>query len=313
MQKIRYEVDPHNRLTRLGPGKFRQVIDGEFKLDDNNSLSYHVKKSDNIDIPQQIKFFGDWSLDKGHNLILTLDKWNNQVEGNKLVLKSELLSAAGNELVFSVETRDTASSRSDLVIRGRGRTSVRVYILKFGGAWQADKYNRLSFNVTKEQGNVPGSSDQLTLQGKWEINKQNELVYTARRRAIKRGESVKNTITFMGHWDITSKDRLSYILNKDLGSRFDFKVSYEKATSDSLRFGARAGYAGKMVNTALFGKWRFDKNTGLFFEMKYAGKNGIKVEAQLSRLFLKGQGEAFIKALVSEKEYAIMAGAGWRW
>ena len=74
MQKIRYEVDPHNRLTRLGPGKFRQVIDGEFKLDDNNSLAYHVKKSDNIDIPQQIKFSGDWSLDTGHNLILTLDK-----------------------------------------------------------------------------------------------------------------------------------------------------------------------------------------------------------------------------------------------
>ncbi|MEK7850031.1 MAG: hypothetical protein AAB213_04385 [Candidatus Omnitrophota bacterium] len=102
MEKIRYEVDPHNRLTRLGPARFRTVLDGEFKLDDNNSLAYHVKKSDSIDVPQQIKFSGNWSLDTGHNLILTLDKWNNQVEGNKLVLKSELLSARGGVNKFTL-------------------------------------------------------------------------------------------------------------------------------------------------------------------------------------------------------------------
>ncbi len=271
MSKIRYEVDPHNRLTRLGPGRFRQVIDGEFKLDDNNSLAYHVKKSDNIDIPQQIKFSGDWSLDNGHNLIL---------------------------LVFSVETRDTASSRSDLAIRGRGRTSVRFYILKFGGAWQADKYNRLSFNVTKER----GSSDKLTLQGKWEINKQNELVYVY----------PKNIITLRGYWDITEKNRLSYVLDKDLGSKFDFSVAFQRTKKDSLRYGVSFGYGARKRTVVLFGKWRFDKNTGLTFEIKYAGK-GVKVEAELSRSFLKGQGEGFIKTLVSEKEYAIMVGAGWRW
>ena len=280
MTKIKYEVDPHNRLTRLGPGKFRTVLDGEFKLDDGNSLSYHVKKSDNIDVPQQIKFSGDWSLDKGHNLILTLDKWNNQVEGNKLVLKSELVTASGSELVFSVETR-------------RG-----IYILKFSGVWQADKYNRLSFNVTKEQGSV----DSLTLQGKWEINKQNEIVYVY----------PKNIITFRGYWDITEKNRLSYCLNKDLGSGFDFKASFQRAQTDSLRYGVSFGYGARKRAVTLFGRWRFDKNTGLSFEIQYAGK-GVKVGAQLSRSLLKGRGEAFIKTLVSEKEYAIMVGAGWRW
>ncbi len=284
MEKIRYEVDPHNRLTRLGPGRFRQVIDGEFKLDDDNNLCYHVKKSDNIDIPQQIKFSGGWSLDKGHNLILTLDKWNNQVEGNKLVLKSELLSARGDELAFSVETR-------------RG-----TYILKFGGSWQADKHNRLSFNVTKERDSARGSSDKLTLQGKWEINKQNELVYVY----------LKNIITLRGYWDITEKNRLSYVLDKDLGSKFDFSVAFQRTKKDSLRYGVSFGYGARKRTVVLFGKWRFDKNTGLSFEIKYAGK-GVKVEAELSRSLLKGLGEAFIKTLVSEKEYAIMVGAGWRW
>ena len=288
MQKIRYEVDPHNRLTRLGPGKFRTVLDGEFKLDDGNSLSYHVKKSDNIDIPQQIKFSGNWSLDKGHNLILTLDKWNNQVEGNKLVLKSDLVTASGSELVFSVETR-------------RG-----IYILKFGGAWQSDKHNRLSFNVVKERGNAPGSargsSDKLTLQGKWDINKQNELVYMY----------PKNIITLRGYWDITEKNRLLFCFDKGLGSGFDLKATFQRAEKDSLRYGVSFGYGERKRTVTLFGKWRFDKNTGLSFEIKYAGK-GVKVEAELSRSLLKGQGEGFVKALVSEKEYAVMAGAGWRW
>ena len=284
MAKIKYEIDPHNRLTRLGPARFRTVLDGEFKLDDNNSLAYHVKKSDSIDVPQQIKFSGNWSLDTGHNLILTLDKWNNQVEGNKLVLKSSLVTASGNELVFSVETR-------------RG-----IYILKFGGSWQADKYNRLSFNVTKERDSDRGSSDKLTLQGKWEINKQNELVYVY----------PKNIITLRGYWDITEKNRLLYVLNKDLGLKFDFSVAFQRAEKDSLRYGISFGYGARKRTVALFGKWRFDKNTGLTFEIKYAGK-GVKVEAELSRSFLKGQGEGFVKALVSEKEYAIMVGAGWRW
>ena len=280
MQKIRYEVDPHNRLTRLGPGKFRQVIDGEFKLDDGNNLFYHVKKSDNIDIPQQIKFSGDWSLDKNHNLILTLDKWNNQVEGNKLVLKSELVTASGNELIFSVETR-------------RG-----IYLLKFGGVWQADKYNRLSFNVIKEQ----GSANSLTLHGKWEINKQNEIVYVY----------PKNIITLRGYWDITEKNRLSYVINKDLGSEFDLKATFQRAETDSLHYGVSFGYGAKKRTIILFGRWRFDKNTGLSFEIQCAGK-GVKVEAELTRSLLKGRGEAFVKALVSEKEYAIMVGMGFKW
>ena len=280
MSKIKYEVDPHNRLTILGPSKFRQVVDGEFKLDSGNSLTYHVKKSDNIDIPQQIKFSGDWSLGKSHSLILTLDKWNNQVEGNKLVLKSNFITASGDEVVFSVENRSS------------------IYILRFSGAWQADKYNRLSFNVTRDS----GDKDKLTLQGEWEINKQNEIIYAY----------PKNVITIRGHLDVTGKDRLSYVLNKGLDSQFNFNVAFERVTEDSLRYGISVGYGAKKRTIALFGSWKVDKATGLTFEIKYAGK-GVKLEAKLSKSLLSGQAEGFIKTLVSEKEYAIMAGAGFKW
>ena len=49
MKKIQYETDPHNRLVIAGSGKksglpkFRQVIDGRFKIDEKNDLSYRVK------------------------------------------------------------------------------------------------------------------------------------------------------------------------------------------------------------------------------------------------------------------------------
>jgi hypothetical protein len=284
-QRVKYELDPHNKLSVIGPDKFRTVLDGEFKLDDNNSLVYHVKKSDGIEVPQQVKFSGNWSLDEKHNLIFTLDKWNNQCEGDKLVLKSDLVDANNDELIFSVETRDSADGS-------------HITTLNFTGGWQADKYNRLVFNVEKED----GASNKLILQGKWEINKQNEIVYTA----------ANNTFTLRGHWDITTTDKLSYIFNKDLGSKFDLAVSFQKATSDSLCYGISVGYGAKKRTIALFGKWKVDKETGLVFEIKYAGQ-GVGVNAELSRKFLEGAGEAYIKTLVSEKEFALLAGWGFQW
>lgn len=294
MEKIRYEIDPHNRLVvkGQGPGKFRTVLDGRFQLDERGALTYHVKKSSGIDVPQQIKLSGSWSLGADHNLILTLDKWNNQVEANKLVLKSEIVSAGGDELAFSVETRDAR--------RGRPKGSIRIYVLKFNGAWQADPWNRLVFNIGKEE----GAGGKLTFQGKWEIGKRNEIVY-----ASKGG---KNILSLRGYWDVTAKDRLSYVLNLDLGSRFDFNVSFEKAASDSLRVGVAIGAGAKKRSIALSGRWRSDKGLGLSFEIGYAGGN-IRAEMQLSKLFLKGQGQAYGKALVTEKEFALMAGAGLRW
>lgn len=280
MQKIRYEIDPHNRLAKRGPNKFRQVIDGTFKLEDGNVLAYHVKKSDNVDVPQQIRFSGDWSLGKNHDLILTLDKWNNQIEGNKLVLKGALLSASGDELVFSVASRFSIS------------------MLRFSGTWQADAHNRLTFQAEKKA----GSADALVLQGKWEINKQNEIVYVY----------PENTITLRGHWQITDKNKLSYVLNDRLGSRLDLTAGFERAENDSLRYGITIGYGKRKRTIALFGKWKIDKRTGLFFEVKY-DKAGIRVGAELSRSFLNGRGEGFIKTLISRRETAILCGMGFKW
>jgi hypothetical protein len=322
MFKVKYEIDPHNRLTVLGPNRFRTVLDGTFKLSDGNSLVYRVRKSDNIDTPQQIKFSGNWSLDEEHNLILTLDKWNNQCEGDKLVLKGDLIDANSDELIFSFETKDDGSVRSSAP-----NNDAQIYILKFSGAWQADQYNRLTFNVEKEK----GGSDQLTLQGIWEINKQNEIIYTCTQ---------KNIITLKGYWDISQKNRLSYVLNKDLNSQFDFNVAFERAQNESMSYTIGVGYTPKNKSVTLSGQWKLDKNLGLLFEVAYADgraermvfgadcrladgsllelklKNNrgedLGIEASLDKRIFAGQGEAFIKALASKREIFIGAGVGFK-
>ena len=319
MQKIRYEIDPHNRLTILGPYRFRSVIDGTFKLAGRNNLAYHVKKSDNLDVPQQIKFSGTWSLSKDHELILTLDKWNNQCEGNRLVFKGDLIDASSNELVFSIETKQGIS------------------LLKFSGAWQADKRNRFTFNITREE----GDASVLIFQGVWAVNEQNEISYTYTRTSLESKEKIENSVVLKGYWNISQKNRLSYILSEELNSQFDFKVSFEEAKKGSLCYALGVGYApGKKIIT-LIGTWKIDNKAGLLFEMEYSkgrvkaiifgasvkGRDGcllelklknesganLGIEVNLTKQLFAGQGEAFIKALSCGKEMSIVGGMGFRW
>ncbi len=328
--RIKFEIDPHNRLIRAGTGgksqvpKYREVLDGRFRIDKNNYLIYHLKKSQSSEAPQQLKLSGHWSLDREHNLVLTLDKWNNQYAGNKLTLKGKLTGTKGNGLVFVVATKDSL-----------GKT--RVYILKLGGTWQADKYNRLIFKATKEK----GITDNLTLKGAWEINKQNRVIYTYTKSYLKTKEKTTETITFQGFWNITEKRRVKYSLNKAMNSRFDFKVSLGKPVSRGLQYEIGIGSVPAKKTLTLFGKWKVNKKLGLLFEMPYAegeirsivfggtaklSKNyrldfklknkwgqDLGINVKLSRKILKDQGEAFLRALSSRKEISVIAGVGFRW
>ncbi len=329
-EKIRYEIDPHNRLVFAKTGKksqvpkYRTVLDGKFKIDKNSSLIYHVKSPRDAKIPQQIKLTGNWSLDKDHNLVFTLNKWNKQYAGNKLTIKGELIDVKANRLSFAVATRDSLK-----------RT--RIYVLKLGGRWQADRYNRLSFQVTKER----GLTDKLTLKGAWEVDKQNQVIYTYTKAHLKTKERSTKTITFKGYWNITERHRISYILSKRVDSRFDFRVRFSKLVKRGLQYEIGIGAIPARQTLTLFGKWKVNAGLGLLFEVPYekgkirrivfgatgkldkdyyldfklknkSGKD-LGIEIKLSRKILKDQGEAFIQALTASKELSLVAGMGFRW
>ena len=340
-EKIRYEIDPHNRLVYEKTGKksevprFRTVLDGNFEIDENNYVTYHVKKSQASDIPQQVKLRGNWALDNEHNLVLTLDKWGNQIAGNKLTVESELIDAKDNKLSFTVTSKDS---------EGNGH----IYIVKLGGRWQADEHNRLTFNVEREA----GIADRITLRGAWEVNphtknfgvgvnQQNELMYTYEKSERGKEEKITKTITLKGYWEIAGKHRIIYVLNKEIESEFDFKVSVGKPVARGLEYELGVGARPSKKTITLFGEWKVNKKIGLLFEMPYEeGKvrsvilggwgrldknhkleirlqnkigEDLGIDVKLSRSLLEGQGEAFIRALRSQKEVSIVAGAGFRW
>ena len=329
-EKIRFEIDPHNRLVYEKTGRksdvpgFRTVVDGKFEIDKDNQLIYHVKKAQGSDIPQQLKLKGKWALDDEHNLMLTLDKWGDQIAGNKLTIKSELIDAKDNMLAFSMTTKDSENS-------------THIYIVKLGGRWQADKYNRFTFNVQKET----GITDKITLTGAWEVNKQNEIIYTYEKSTARKKERISKTITLRGYWDITEKYRILYVLNKKINSTFDFEVGFIRPTKSGMEYQIKIGVVPAAKILTLSGKWKVSKKLGLLLEIPYEGREvqGIVFGAscklsekdmlelklknisgedlgaslRLSRKILKDQGEAFVEAVREGKEVSLLAGIGFRW
>jgi hypothetical protein len=262
------------------------VLDGTFRTGNANSLSYHVKKSADSDTPQQIKLYGNYSLDEGHNLVFTLNKWNNQVEANRLVIKGDLLSAQDDGLSFSVATKDAS---------GKGK----VYILNLSGAWRLDPQNRITFDVSRED----RRKDALILQGTWQVNDTNQLVYTCAK---------KSSLAFKGHWDITKKHRLSYVLNKDINSGFDFSGTWRLRDKIGLFF--EVPFKDKRPQRIAFGATcSLGPNNTLEVRFKRGRQMSADINLKLSRKILKGSGEAFISALKGGREVSLAAGVGFRW
>jgi hypothetical protein len=326
-ESISYEVDRLNRLV-ISSGKesglpaFRSVADGEFKTDKNNTLIYQLRKSSGL--PRQIKLRGKYSLNKNHNLVLSLDNENNRLSGNKLILKTGIINAKSDELAFSLSSKYSYGRQS-------------FHMLRLSGKWQADKYNRLNFQVTKENKAV----DLLTFTGSWEINKNNEIIYTCARSYTKNKTSRSNTLILRGYWEIAGKHRLIYVLDNTIGSELDFRVSLGKAQLRSLKYEIGIGKSPRKKPLFIFGEWKINNRLGLIFEIP-TGKNTLNnivfgadckltdnynlnlklkdgfnrdlgIGLKLSRSILKNQGEVFLKLLKEKREFSIAAGMGFRW
>ncbi|MCQ9206377.1 MAG: hypothetical protein NG740_00625 [Omnitrophica bacterium] len=336
MEKIRYEVDPHNRLVVVRSGRrarlsrFRKVLSGRFRIGKNNALSYHIKSPvhHGANIPHQVKFKGKWSLTKNHNLRLTLNKWGRRTFGDSLTIKGDIISANKNSILFAVTSKTKENTRS-------------IYVLDLKGAWQADKSNRLTFRVKKEK----GKHDILTFDGVWKVDKNYRVTYSYERAHLLRKSKKMHTIVLQGHWDIKDKSRLSYVLDRNTNSAFNFKTGLGFFSDNYIKYevGIRLSERRRPVKRSitLYGVWKIRKNTGLTFEIKYGdkkiraitfranasfAKNGavflrlrnelgkdMGVSIKLSRKILKGEGEAFLKALRSKRESNFFVGAGGGW
>ncbi|MDD5137120.1 MAG: hypothetical protein PHN63_07250, partial [Candidatus Omnitrophica bacterium] len=311
--------------------KFRKVLDGRFEVDEKNNLSYRIKSplSEDENIPHSISLAGDWSLTKEHELKLTLDKESRETFGDQITLSGQILDAGRDSLIFSVATRSAEGAES-------------THILNLRGWWRADGSNRLSFYLRKENGRY----DILTFNGAWEINKDHCVVYTYKKAALIRKKSESHSLIFKGYWDIRDSVRISYLLDGDTQSAFDFKASAGILAGSYVKYeigiGARKRTRPVKRAVTLSGQWKLKKDAGLVFECEY--ENGkvrgmvfgadaeltdkdtvlfrlrdsvdnkdLGMVLELSRKVLDGDGEAFFRALASKRELALYAGAAWRW
>ena len=337
---IKYEIDPHNRLVVEDTGKklpisrFRRALEGKFRTGKDGTLIYRLKAPIQGVItdryaPHQVRLKGTWSLNRDHDLVLTLNKWRRQRPGDELTLQGELAGAEKNALLFAVTTRSKKNTASTCII-------------KLEGSWRADKHNRLTFRVKKGR---EYTSDILTLDGIWEITRDHRIIYRYKKRLNTRGERVEKSLTFKGAWRIKDRHRLSYYLDLKGESGFDLRGGYSLLDKRSIKYELGIGVSSRKKpikrSVILFGTWKIKKNVGLFFEVRRGrgGSNTIIFEANaklnklgkielrlksetgkdldmgltLSRNLLKGDGEAFMRLLESKKEVAIYAGMARRW
>lgn len=285
--KLKYEIDPHNRLTARGPYRYRHVYDGVFKISEENALEYHIRQSDNEPVPQQIKFSGAWSLDENHDLVLTLDKWNNQVAGNKLVLATEIVDATGNELVFTAATKDSDGKE-------------HVSMLRLSGAWQADPYNRLTFCVEKPD----SRKDELLFRGEWIINKRHEIEYSCTKGRF----DYAMTMRLRGRWDIAGNNKLSYVFEESSKSRFDFKVTLQRVMRNSIECTIGIGIAPIKKKITLSGRWHIGKGKDAFFQINYGGGKISSIAVKLVKRMASG--EAYVRFDRTGHEVEILGGLG---
>lgn len=337
MQRARYEVDPYNRLIIGADGaegglqKFRRVLDGQFKVDADNNLSYHIKTplSEDEKIPHQVKLAGLWSLTDNHELRLTLDKTGRDTFGDAITLQGQILDVDKSSLLFSMTQKTKDGEES-------------TYILNLQGSWKADEFNRLSFYIKREDGKY----DILTFGLAWEIGENHQIIYQYKKAALIRKKSEVHTLVFRGHWDIREKVRISYLLDSDSGAGFNFASSVGILEENYIKYEVGISLQDKARpvkrRIVLSGEWKLKRDTGLLFEIEYengeirailfgadialANKKMVSfrlkdnldnkdlgVTVKLSQQILEGDGELFLRALASRRELALYAGAAWRW
>ncbi len=268
---------------------------------------------------------GQWRLGPRHKI-----QYRRRGREQEVVLSGELIAAEPNGLVIRV------SERSD-----EDRILSRTLTLR--GRWEADAHNRLNFLVERRN----ERQDRLTFAGGWQVNDRHELAYRFERLALKTRQRDTHTLTFRGHWDLSDDRRLTYVLGRDSNSLFRFRGTFQTASllekRGEIRYQVGVEVEGrrKVQTVTLFGKWKLSQNLTLEFEVPYgkgisrtitfgaayaptsrdtlsarltsAKGEPLGMELLLTRQFLKGQGEAFLRLRRSVEETAAEGGFRFRW
>lgn len=243
-------------------------VQGRFSIDKNNQLIYWLNEPlfwrREYSLPGKIIFKGSWQLNNNYDLELVLDKTEKQFQDDILVIKGNIISTDRDILAFETKTYDQNGL-------------LHIQILKLSVTWLTDETNRLSFIVKKY------SPDILTLEGDWQMNENQQIIYTYEKTNLKTKSKISNTLTFQGFWQLSSANKLTYIFKHSSDSKFDFRAQIETPTiypqkgviKYRLGVGMREESPTKEKLISLYGAWKFSRKLGLVFQMDY-GEGEVK-------------------------------------
>lgn len=268
---------------------------------------------------------GRWELDSRHRLSYRSEEGEEEFE-----FQASLVAAEPDALVVSI----TEKQEGGRVVTG---------LAKLTGAWRANEKNQIEFEVERQS----GKNNVLTFRGAWKAGDANEIIYTYQRKHLKGKVKTLETLTFKGWWDISEKNRLVYTLEGASDSAFRFRGAFQTtsilAEKGEIRyqFGLEAAGKKKLRTVTLFGKWKLSDRLELEFEMEYADgrkheirfgaefavtkdftvsarlmnkeNNPLGVEVVLSKEFLDGQAQAFLRLRKTLEESALEAGVAIPW
>src|SRR4030042_6015276 len=261
--KNQYSINNSNQLIIRPPkSKVALPVNGSFSIDNDNRLSYWLNETltwrKQYALPPKVIFKGVWNLDANHDLTLILDKNKNQFQGDILTIKGNIISGDTDILAFQVKSYD----RDGLL---------DIRILKLNITLFADESNRLCFMIKKLQPDI------LTLEGSWQINDNQQIIYEYQRTDLETKVKISNTLIFRGFWQITSVNKLTYILKHGSDSRFDFRAQIETPTiypqegliKYRIGIGVKKSKAYHHKVISLYGTWKFNRRLTLIYQMNY--------------------------------------------
>ena len=201
---------------------------------------------------------GKWSLTPNHDLKLSLREEKNQPFLESVTLKGRIVSVDANELAFAAHG-----------VTEESHTETRL--IRLEGSWRADDWNRLSFQLKKGDPEAP-----LVFQGVWEVDEHYQLLYRYQKKDPVTGEKKEELLSFRGVWEIRKKDYLTYALDINGKSRFDFQAAVQSPSllgkTGEIRYQVGIRLSGRRTllrDVVLFGKWKVSKEFSLSFEMEY--------------------------------------------
>ena len=253
--------------------------------------TYRVDSEDNLVYKKEMALKGSWSLTADHNLAYIFQHKDDSKSGTTTVITGTLKDVKSNELTFKVDTKNPVNKDWENTITLKG-------------AWQADKYNRLIFNVQKEN----SEHDILTFKNTWRINKRHNIIYSYKNASLLTKKTKTQTLTFKGYWNIKDKRRVYYEFENGSNSGFEFLFGGAKLKKNAIKFKLLVGARPQKNTILLKGQWRLNPTLGLSFEMEHEDNKlhtALKADIHLEgknkfslKLLQKGFGVRFTKQLL---------------